>query len=68
MSLRVPRAPRYLNTRVCERCSAEYDTSVDFVYGRPTIGTDGGFVVYGRIPRGVCPVCREPKHCETEQS
>ena len=53
--------PRYQNTVVCPYCHAEYNPTVEWVYGFYKDGTADNFVTCGEIPQGVCPWCRKKR-------
>lgn len=54
--------PKHKGTLKCQnrRCGAEYDKDAQWVTGFYESGTGTGFIPTGRIPKGVCPVCRTP--------
>ena len=49
---------------MCYRCNGQYNPDADWVYGRNTEGTTGGFIPYGKIEKGHCPICRKPPQLE----
>ena len=51
--------PRHKKTIVCPSCWAEYTPNSKWVYGRYAKGTTGEFITYGKVPEGVCPICRK---------